>query len=62
MIGSVNASRGYFQMAVDDLIRAHLTWGDHVERLISHRRPYTEYQNTLTRHEMDEIKVVLEWT
>jgi threonine dehydrogenase-like Zn-dependent dehydrogenase len=61
MIGSVNASRGHFQMAVDDLVRARLTWGDHVARLISHHRPYTEFQNTLTHHEEDEIKVVLEW-
>ena len=61
MIGSVNASREHFQMAVDDLVRARLAWGDHVERLISHRRPYTDFQNALTRHEADEIKVVLEW-
>ncbi len=62
MIGSVNASRGHFQMAVDDLVRARLAWGGHVTRLISHRRPYSEFQNALTRHEADEIKVALEWT
>jgi len=61
MVGSVNASRDHFQMAVDDLSRARLIWGDHVTRLISHRRPFTDFQNTLTRHEQDEIKVVLEW-
>ncbi len=62
MIGSVNASRDHFQMAVDDLLRARLAWGDHVTRLISHSRPYTEFQQALTRHETDEIKVVLEWS
>ncbi|HUI67657.1 MAG TPA: glucose 1-dehydrogenase [Nitrospirota bacterium] len=61
MIGSVNASRDHFQMAVDDLHRARLTWGDHVAQLITHHRTYTDFQNTLTRHEPDEIKVVLEW-
>ena len=61
MIGSVNASRDHFQMAVDDLLRAQLAWGDHVARLISHRRPYADFQNALTRHDADEIKVVLEW-
>ncbi len=61
MIGSVNASRGHFQMAVDDLVHARLAWGDHVARLISHRRPYTEFHDALTSHEADEIKVVLEW-
>jgi threonine dehydrogenase-like Zn-dependent dehydrogenase len=62
MIGSVNASRGHFQMAIDDLAHAKLAWGNHVELLISHRRSYTDYQRVLTRHEADEIKVVLEWT
>lgn len=62
MVGSVNASRDHFQMAVDDLVRARLIWGNHVARLISHRHPYAEFQNALTRHETDEIKVVLEWT
>ncbi len=62
MIGSVNASRDHFQMAVDDLVRARLAWGDHVTRLISHRRPFAEFQLALTRHEADEIKVVLEWS
>ena len=61
MIGSVNASRDHYQMAVDDLVRARLLWGNHVERLISHHHPYAEFQNALTRHEADEIKVVLEW-
>ena len=32
MLGSVNAARGHFQMAVDDLAQAQLRWGD------SHRR------------------------
>ncbi len=48
-------------MAVDDLSRARLAWGDHVAHLISHRRPYGEFETALTRHEPDEIKVVLEW-
>jgi len=61
MIGSVNASRGYFQMAVDDLARARLAWGGHVTRLITHHRPFSDFQSVLTGHEADEIKVVLEW-
>ena len=61
MIGSVNASRDHFQMAVDDLSRARLRWGDHVAGLITHRRPSADYQPVLTQHEPDEIKVVLEW-
>ena len=61
MIGSVNAARGHFQMAVDDLARARLMWGDHVTRLISSRHPFTNYEDAFNRHEADEIKVVVEW-
>jgi threonine dehydrogenase-like Zn-dependent dehydrogenase len=61
MLGSVNASRDHFQMAVDDLSHARLLWGGHLERLITDRLPFTEFQKALTRHEPDEIKVVLEW-
>jgi threonine dehydrogenase-like Zn-dependent dehydrogenase len=61
MIGSVNAARGHFQMAVDDLAYARLAWGDHVTRLISHFHPYNEFQHSFMKHEADEIKVVLEW-
>jgi threonine dehydrogenase-like Zn-dependent dehydrogenase len=61
MIGSVNAARGHFQIAVDDLARARLTWGDHVTRLISHHHGYTEFGDAFGRHGADEIKVVVEW-
>ena len=61
MVGSVNASRDHYQMAVDDLMAAHLRWGDHLERLITNRYPYTEFQEALGRHDENEIKVVLEW-
>lgn len=62
MVGSVNASRDHFQMAVDDLLQAHLRWGDHVGRLVTHRYPYTEFKAAVGEHGVDEIKVVLEWT
>ncbi len=61
MVGSVNASREHFQMAVDDLALAARRWGDHAARLITHRRPAADFRSVLARHEPDEIKVVLEW-
>lgn len=61
MLGSVNASRDHYQMAVDDLALACRRWGDHVARLVTHRRPVADFRAALTRHEPDEIKVVLEW-
>jgi threonine dehydrogenase-like Zn-dependent dehydrogenase len=61
MAGSVNASRGHFQMAVDDLAHAALRWGAHVGGLITDRRPFTEFREVLSRHGPEEIKVALEW-
>lgn len=61
MVGSVNASRDHYQMAVDDLMAAHLQWGAHLDRLITNRYPHTEFLAALGRQDENEIKVVLEW-
>lgn len=61
MVGSVNAARGHFQMAVDDLTRSRLRWGNHIEKLITHRYPYTEFDSAFHGHPADEIKSVVEW-
>ena len=61
MVGSVNAARDHFQMAVDDLVHAHLLWGDHVRQLITHHYPYTDFEAALHQHTADEIKAVIEW-
>lgn len=61
MVGSVNASRDHFQMAVKDLFSARLLWGDHISRLITHRYPHDEFKSAFAHHESDEIKAVVEW-
>ncbi len=61
MLGSVNAARDHYQMAVDDLAHARLLWGDHVNQLITNRYPYTEFNSALHSHTADEIKAVIEW-
>ncbi len=61
MVGSVNAARDHFQAAVDDLARARLKWGRHVEGLITHRHAFDDFAGALQHHGDDEIKVVLEW-
>ncbi len=61
MVGSVNAARDHFQMAVDDLALADLRWGGHIAKLITHRHPYTEFAAALSQHPADEIKSVLDW-
>ncbi len=62
MIGSVNASPEHYRMAVEDLVKAQLRWGDHVASLITHRHPFADFAAGLQHHGQDEIKVVLEWS
>jgi threonine dehydrogenase-like Zn-dependent dehydrogenase len=61
MIGSVNAARDHFQMAVDDLERARARWGDHVAKLITTHHPTADFAAALDQHEPGDIKVVVEW-
>ncbi len=61
MVGSVNAARDHFQMAIDDLGHARLLWGDLLMRLITHRYHYTDFETALRQHDPDEIKAVIEW-
>ncbi|MDD8018087.1 MAG: glucose 1-dehydrogenase [Bacteroidota bacterium] len=62
MVGSVNASRDHFQMAVNDLAVANAKWGNLVRELITHRYFYTDFMKVFSAHSSDEIKAVIEWT
>ena len=61
MVGSVNASRKHFQTAVEDLEKARKTWSNAIDRVITHRFPYTQFEEALALHSTDEIKTILEW-
>lgn len=61
MLGSVNESIAHFHMAVDDLAAARQRWGDLIQRIITHRFPYTAFGSALRDHRPDEIKAVLQW-
>jgi threonine dehydrogenase-like Zn-dependent dehydrogenase len=61
MLGSVNAARDHFQMGVDDLLNAHLRWGDHITRLITQRYTYADFSAAFGQHSSDQIKTVIEW-
>ncbi len=61
MLGSVNAARDHYQMAVDDLMHASLLWGDHVSKLINQHHPYADFATAYQQHPADEIKAVIEW-
>jgi hypothetical protein len=61
MLGSVNAARGHFQMAADDLAHAHLLWGDQIAALITHRYSPDQFTELMNKHQSDAIKEVVEW-
>jgi threonine dehydrogenase-like Zn-dependent dehydrogenase len=61
MLGSVNAARGHFQMAADDLAQAHLRWGAHIPGLITHRYSPDQFAGLMDQHQSDAIKEVIEW-
>lgn len=62
MVGSVNASRKHFELAVEDLGKAYKTWGKTMEQLITHAVPYTNFADVLEKHPENEIKAVIEWS
>jgi glucose 1-dehydrogenase len=61
MLGSVNAARGHFQMAVNDLSQAHLRWGAHIAALITNHHPFGQFAESVSHHPPDVIKEVIEW-
>ena len=62
IVGSVNAGRDYFQMAVNDLALANLRWEGHLDKLITHRYPFKDFARAFGEHPQDEIKAVIEWS
>lgn len=61
LIGSVNAARGHFQLAVNDLERAEHRWPGLLGRLITQRHSPDEAEELLEHHPADEIKAIIEW-
>jgi hypothetical protein len=53
MLGSVNATRGHFQMAADDLAQAQLRWGGQIATLITHRFSPDQFGGLMDRHQSD---------
>lgn len=62
MVGSVNAARGHFQMAADDLAQAHLRWPNHINSLITDRHPASQFAELVAYHQTNAIKEVIEWS
>lgn len=62
MLGSVNAARDHFQMAVDDLEVASLRWPGLVEKLLTNSYPYDQAPQAILNHPESAIKVTIEWS
>jgi hypothetical protein len=61
-MGSVNAARSHFQMAVDALLCARLRWPACLAQLVTHRYAPAEFAVALTPQPSEEIKVVIDWS
>jgi len=61
LLGSVNAARGHFQMAADDLAQAHLRWGAQIAGLITNRYTRDQFAGLKDQRQPDAIKEVIEW-
>jgi|SRR5690625_337722 len=61
LIGSVNAAKGHFQLAVDDLTTANERWPGLLEELITSQHRPEEARALLEDHPTDEIKATIEW-
>ncbi len=61
VVGSVNAGRKHFQAAVEDLEQVQRTWGNGLQRMVTHRFPYQRFTEAIELHSPEEIKTVVEW-
>lgn len=61
LLGSVNAALEHYKSAVEDLAEMKKRWPEQISRVITHRIPYKNFNDALTKHSEDEIKTVIEW-
>jgi glucose 1-dehydrogenase len=62
IFGSVNAGKEDFERAVKDLAKADKKWKGVIEKMITSRTPYTDFEKALFNHAPNEIKAVLKWS
>ena len=62
IFGSVNAGKTDFTRGVEDLEKALKRWGATIEKLITNRVSRDDFASVLSKHQADEIKVVIEWS
>jgi threonine dehydrogenase-like Zn-dependent dehydrogenase len=62
IMGSVNAGRSHFNLAVDDLLQAKRRWGNLIDKMITEVIPINDYKKAFDKQSPDEIKTVIKWS
>jgi threonine dehydrogenase-like Zn-dependent dehydrogenase len=62
MLGSVNESIHHFEKALIDLQAARQKWPGLIQKFITQKFSYKDFQKAITQHTPDEIKVVIDWS
>ena len=62
IFGSVNASAAHFEKGIHDLERANAAWPGIVEKLITTRIPFREFEKAISFRGGDDIKTVVTWS
>ncbi len=61
LLGSVNASKEHYKIAVSYLQQSQEYWPGLIEKVITNKFQYAEFQKALFSHEENEIKTVVNW-
>lgn len=61
ILGSVNASKHHWELAIADLHSIHEKWPQILSKIITCRAPYQQYRDLLLKSSEGEIKCVLQW-
>ncbi len=62
MLGSVNESIDHFAQGLKDFEAAEKKWPGLIQKFITQRIPFTDFQKGLDQHTPNEIKVIIDWS
>ena len=62
MIGSVNECIDHFIRGIQHFEAAEKQWPGLLQKFITQRFDYTDFQKALSQHTPDEIKVIIDWS
>ena len=60
LLGSVNASRKHFDIAVADLLESNKKWPQAIKRMVSEHVPFTDFKTALNSSK-EELKTAVKW-